>query len=314
MNSKKTIAVFGATGGQGGGLAHAILDDPERTFSVRAVTRHPDSEAARVLAMKGAEVVFGDLNEPESVRQVLRGAYAAYFVTFFWEHFSPEKELMQAKTMAQEAAAAGLEHAIWSTLEDTRALIRPQDPNFPTLMGRYKVPHFDAKGEANRFFTEAGVPVTFLLTSFYWDNFVNLGMGPKRDAAGKWALTLPLGNRRLAGIAAEDIGRCAYGVFKAGQAMIGQTVGIAGEHLTGAEMAQMYSDVIGEDVTYNDIPCDVYRSLGFPGSDDLANMFRFYQDYEVPFCAARNVDRTRMLNPALRSFAAWLAENAAVLR
>jgi len=71
--------------------------------------------------------------------------------------------------------------------------------------GRYKVPHFDAKGEADRIFTELGVPTTFLLTSFYWDNLIHFGMGPKKGADGRLTITFPMGSARLAGIASEDI-------------------------------------------------------------------------------------------------------------
>ena len=136
--------------------------------------------------------------------------------------------------MARAAKAAGVQHVIWSTLEDTRKWVPLSDDRMPTLQGKYKVPHFDAKGESNRFFTEAGVPTTFLLTSFYWDNLIYFGMGPKKGPDGKLAFTLPMGDKKLPGIAAEDIGRCAYGIFKRGPEFIGKTVGIAGEHLTGA--------------------------------------------------------------------------------
>ena len=81
------------------------------------------------------------------------------------------------------------------------------------------------------------MPTTFLLTSFYWDNFIYFGMGPKRSPDGTLAITLPMGDKKLPGIAAEDIGKCAYGIFKRGHEYIGKTIGIAGEHLTGDEMA-----------------------------------------------------------------------------
>jgi uncharacterized protein YbjT (DUF2867 family) len=94
----------------------------------------------------------------------------------------------------------------------------------PTLHGKYKVPHFDGKGESDHFFTDAGVPTTFLLASFYWDNFIYFGAGPKRGDDGKLALTLPIGDGKMAGIAAEDIGKCAYGILKKGTAMIGKRI------------------------------------------------------------------------------------------
>ena len=162
MADKKIIAVVGATGAQGGGLVRAILADPNGGFSARAITRNTSSEKAQALAKAGAEVVAADIDNQASLAAALKGAYGAYFVTFFWEHFSPEKEQAEIRTMAAAAKAADLKHVIWSTLEDSRQWIPLSDNRMPTLMGKYKVPHFDAKGESNKFFTEMGVPTTFL--------------------------------------------------------------------------------------------------------------------------------------------------------
>ncbi|UHD15864.1 NmrA/HSCARG family protein [Thiocapsa bogorovii] len=309
MSNPKIIAVFGATGAQGGGLARAILDDPDGGFAVRAITRDVDSEKAKVLAESGAEVVAADLDDETSLRRALDGAYGAYFVTFFWAHFSPEKEMAEAWNMAAAGQGAGLHHAIWSTLEDTRLWMPLDDARMPTLMEHYKVPHFDAKGESNHLFTEMGVPTTFLLTSFYWDNLIHFGMGPRRKSDGRLVFTLPMDDKKLPGIAAEDIGRCAYGIFKQGERYIGQTVGIAGEHLTGEQMAAALSDAFGEEVHYRSIRPEVYRSLGFPGADDLGNMFQFKRDFEADFCGARDPTVARALNPALKSFRKWLEIN-----
>jgi len=310
MSTKKIITIFGATGAQGGGLARSILADPNGPFAVRAVTRDVDSDAARSLADAGAEVVAANLDDAAAVERAFAGAYGAYCVTFFWAHFSPERELAEARLMAQAARAAGLQHVIWSTLEDTRRWMQLDDPRMPTLMGRYKVPHFDAKGEADQFFRDAGVPTTFLLTSFYWDNLIFFGSGPKPAADGKLDFVLPMGQAKLPGIAAEDIGRCAHGIFRRGGDLIGQTVGIAGEHLTGAEMAAALTHALGREVRHLDVPPDVYRGFGFPGADDLGNMFQFKRDFNGDFCAARSVEASRALNPRLQTFAQWLGANA----
>lgn len=309
MSQEKIIAVVGATGAQGGGLARAILGSPESGFTVRALTRNPGSPKAQELAERGAEVVAMDIDDATSVRAAFDGAYGAFCVTFFWEHFSPERELAQASNMAKAAAAAGLHHVIWSTLEDTRRWVPLEDKRMPTLMGKYKVPHLDAKGEADAFFGASGVPTTFLLTSFYWDNFVQLGMGPTKQADGSRSITLPMGDRRLPGIAADDIGRCAFGIFRDPGAWVGKRVGIAGEHLSGSEMAAVFGNVIGEPVTYNAVPPDVYRGFGFPGSDDLGNMFQFKHDFNEVFRAARSVETSRALNPDLKTFVQWAAKN-----
>src|SRR5436190_5459122 len=170
--SKKIITVFGATGAQGGSLARAILTDANSEFAVRAITRDINSDKAKELAALGAEVVAGDVDDAPSVGKALEGAYGAYFVTFFWNHFSPEIEFAQAQTFANAAKKAGLKHAIWSTLEDTREFVPLHDDRMPTIKEKYKVPHFDAKGEADKFFVESGVPTTYLYPSFYWENFI----------------------------------------------------------------------------------------------------------------------------------------------
>ena len=309
MSEKKTIAVVGATGSQGGGLARAILNDPGSGFAVRALTRNAASEKARELVRMGAEVVEADVGDVESLKRAFGGAYGAFCVTFFWAHFSPEREAAEARNMAEAAKAAGLKHVIWSTLEDTRKWVSLDDDRMPTLMGKYKVPHFDAKGDSDRVFAALGLPTTFLLTSFYWDNLIHFGMGPKRGADGKLAFTLPMGDKKLPGIAAEDIGKCALGVFKKGPELAGKTIGIAGQHLTGQQMAASLSEALGQPVRYNAITPEAYRSLGFPGAEDLGNMFQFKRDFEGDFCGARNLDIARALNPKLQTFDQWLAAN-----
>jgi len=309
MPDKKIIAVVGATGAQGGGLVRAILGDRDSEFAVRAITRDVNSDKAKALAAAGAEVVAADVDDEASLTRAFQGAYGAYCVTFFWDHYSPDKEGAEAGNMARAAKAAGLKHVIWSTLEDVRDFVPLSDDRMPTLMGQYKVPHFDAKGEADQIFTDLGVPTTFLVTSFYWDNFIGFGMGPARGADGKLAITLPIGDAKLPGIAAEDIGRSAYGIFKKGPALIGKRVGIAGEHLSGNEMAAAFANLLGEEVRYNAVDPSVYRSFGFPGADDLGNMFQFKRDFEDDFRSVRPVDETRALNPSLQSFSDWLRAN-----
>ena len=309
MAEKKLIAVVGATGAQGGGLVRAILANPDGGFAARAITRDVNGDKARELAALGAEVVVADVDDEASLERALRGAYGAYFVTFFWAHFSPDKEKVEVHNMARAARAVGLKHAIWSTLEDTRKFIPLSDTRMPTLMGAYKVPHFDAKGESNKVFTDMGIPTTFLLTSYYWDNMIGFGMGPKKGPDGRLAITLPMADQKLPGIAAEDIGRCAYGIFKEGAPYIGKTVGIAGGHLTGAQMAASLSKALGQDIFYNAVTPEMFRGFGFPGAEDLGNMFQFKRDFSAQFCAARNLAGSRALNPALQTLDTWLERN-----
>ena len=309
MAGEKIIAVTGATGAQAGGLARAILADPSGGFKVRAITRKPDSDSAKALAAKGAQVVVADLDDEKSLEKAFAGAHGAYCLTNFWEHFSGEKEYSQAANLAKAAKAAGIQHAVWSTFEDTRKWVPLNDNRMPTLQGKYKVAHFDGKADANELFSKSGVSTTFFLTTFYWENLIYFGLGPKKGADGKFAMTYPMGKAKLAGIAVEDIGKCAYTVFKRGKEFVGKTIGVAGEHLTVAQMCASVSKALGIDVKYNEVTPAVFRGFGFPGADDVGNMFQIFQEFEKPYGSARSVEFSKTLDPALLTFDQWLVAN-----
>jgi uncharacterized protein YbjT (DUF2867 family) len=308
--AKKIIAVTGATGAQGGGLARAILRDTTGEFALRAITRNPDSEKAKAFAAAGTEVVKADLDDLASLRAAFTGAHGAFCVTNFWEHFSGRKETEQGRALAEAAGAAGVRHAIWSTFEDTRKSIPLRDDRMPTLQGEYKVAHFDAKADANDAFAKAGVPTTFLLTSGYYENFIHFGWGPQRTPDGRLALVFCLDDAKMPMIAVEDIGKCALGIFKRGDEYIGRTVGVAGDHLSGSEMAAALSAALGKAIVYNAVPPDVYRSFKFPGADDIGNMFQFKRDFEDMYRRNRSLEESRRLNPELQTLEAWLKANA----
>ena len=309
--SEKIIAVFGATGAQGGGLVRAVVADPASGFRARAITRHPDSDKAKALGDLGVDVVAGDADQPETLVGALAGAYGAFCVTNFWEHFSAEREGAQASAMARATKAAGVQHVVWSTLEDTRKWIPLDDVRLPTLNGQYKVPHFDAKGAVDQVFATEAAPTTYLMAAFYWDNFIHFGMGPRTGENGELVLALPLGGVKLPGIAAGDIGGCAFGIFKAGTATVGQRIGVAGDSLTGEDVAAKMSNALGRPVHFVDVPFDTYRGLGFPGAEDLGNMFQFQQILGDEFQGYRDAVKSRALNPSLQDFDTWLARNAA---
>jgi uncharacterized protein YbjT (DUF2867 family) len=307
----KIIAVVGSTGAQGGGLVRAIVADPASGFAARAITRDVNKDKAKALAAAGAEVVSADLDNVESLKKAFAGAHGVYAVTNFWEHFSGEKEIQQAKNIAAAAKAAGVKHVIWSTLEDTRKLMSADDTRMPILQNKYRVPHFDAKAEANDAF--AGLPVTYLVTSFYWDNLYMFGLAPKKDDKGVYSWTYPMGEAKLPGIAAEDIGKAAFGIFKAGSEYVGKTVGIAGESLSFQEMSKRLESIGIKPVQFNAVDANLFRSFGFPGADEYGNMFQVYRDFEKQVNAARSVEVTRKLNPALKTFDQWLAANKAAV-
>lgn len=308
MSQKKVIAVIGATGAQGGGLCEAILNDAHGGFSCRAITRDPHKDKARALAARGADVVQADLDDVASLTKAFAGAYGAYCVTNFWEHFSAEKEKAQAKNLADAARAAGVQHVIWSTLEDTRKLMDPSDARMPMLQEKYRVPHFDAKADADEHF--ADLPSTYLVTSFYWDNLYTFGLAPKKGADGVYEWAFPMADKRMAGIAAEDIGQIAYALFKAGPRFIGQRIGVASEHLTIEQMGASLSKALGiGPIRYHDVSADAYRGFGFPGADEMGNMLQVYRDFEREVTGQRDTAQSRALYPQLLTFEQFLAKH-----
>jgi len=310
MGTRRTIAVVGATGTQGGSVARAILDDRRAAFCVRALTRNPHSERAQALARLGADVVEADADDIASLTKAFTGAYGAYCMTDFWGHGDPDRERAQGLAIAEAVRCAGIRHAVWSTLEDTRRFVPLSDARMPTLHGHYKVPHFDAKGEVDAAFQRLNVPTTFFLTSFYWENFLNFpGMGLRAGAAGDLALAMPLGDSAMPGIAVEDIGLCALGIFS-DACRIGQRIGVAGGHLTGAQMAAAFTEVLGRPVRYVDVDPSAYRTWTFPNAPELSNMIQFKRDFADAFCSVRSVERSAQLNPLLQGFGQWLARHS----
>jgi hypothetical protein len=148
------------------------------------------------------------------------------------------------------------------------------------------------------------------MAAFYWENFIYSGQGPRKGPDGNLVLALPLGGGKLPGIAGEDIGKCAYGIFRRGPAVSGQRFGIAGEVLSGPEYAAAFSRHLGVPVSFYDMPFDEYRALGFPGADDMGNMYEHHAILNEELRRHRSPEVARALNPALQSFDRWLTTNA----
>jgi len=305
--TEKLISVVGATGVQGGAVARALLDSGE--FKVRAITRNASSDRARALAAAGAEVVEAGLYDEDSLRKAFAGAHGAYLVTPFWEHMSAAKELIEVENLISAAKATGLKHVVWSTLEDTREAIPLSDDRMPTLDEIYKVPHFDVKGGvADRLFAESGLPTTYLQLTFYWDNLLT-DLQPRRDPDGVVALHLPMSTSRIAGIASEDIGAVVLSAFRRPSETIGATITPAGEHLTGEEVADAFTKVTGEQVVYRPLTFDQFRGLGFPGAEELGNMFQYYAEFPEAFLGRRDVENHYAINPGWLSLEQFLARH-----
>ncbi len=314
MADKKVIAVVGATGAQGGGLARAILADPGGGFAVRALTRDRRTPTARRRSRgSGPRSCRADIDDEASLTQAFEGAYGAFCVTFFWAHFSAEKEIAQARQHGAGGQGAGRRStSIWSTLEDTRKLVPLDDDRMPTLQGKYKVPHFDAKGEANHLFTDAGVPTTFLLTSFYWENFIYFGIGPAARRGRHARDHVPDGRQEAAGHRRRGHRQVRLRrSSRRGGEFIGKTVGIAGEHLTGAQMAAALTKALGRGgALQRRAARRLPRASASPAPTTSATCSSSSATSRRTTAARATSTLARALNPELQTFDDWLAANA----
>jgi len=298
-------------------LARAILADGQ--FSVRALTRK--AERAAELKDAGAEVAVCDANVLDQVKTALAGAHAAFFVTNAFDPSScptPDIETEQAKNFAIAAATVGLRHAIWSTTEDPRIEVPLSSDALPTLTRlnadgserKYKVPHFETKADGDVFFANSTVPTTFLLPGFYYDNFFTY-FPLKREEDKTLSFTIPMGETKMAWIAAADIGKVVLGVLKAGPVVTkGKYVGASSAHLTMDEVATVLSSGLGETVAHNKfVTAEIFSTFGFPGCEELANMFKYERDFGAAYCGRRSIDETKKYHAELTSFAAFVQAN-----
>jgi len=296
MASPTTILVTGATGAQGGSVARALLE--HGGFAVRALTRHPGSEKAAALRGAGADVVAGDLDNRASIEAALYGCEACFGVTNFWEHF--EKEFDHGKNLIEAAAAAGVRKFLYSSLP---AVEKSTD-------GELKAPHFDIKAELETLARRLLPGSAFAHLMFYYENFRD-SSPPRRQDDGSYAFGFPQGDTPLAAVSVDDVGPVLTAVFADFDNWRGKVVSVVGDIMPPADYAAMLSRVTGARVVYNHVPMGVFAALGFPGADDLANMFDFYRR----FAPDRRADweQSKRLYPGIRTFEQWATDHRAEL-
>jgi uncharacterized protein YbjT (DUF2867 family) len=307
--SAPIIVVVGSTGKQGGSVIDAILAQSPPPFHIRGLTRNLESAAAKQLAARQVELVYGDLDQVDTLVAAFSGAQAVFAVTNYWEHHSAEREIQQATNIAEAARQAKVAHIVWSTLDDTRSLAPADDPRWatiPLLKGGYRVPHFDAKAAANQAFV--GLPVTYLLTSCFFDNIFSPAANFVTPApTGGLSVNIPIGaDGTIPSNAVSDIGRATVAILQHPDHWIGKSTGVLGQVLTGTEYAAAIAAATGVPVSFTPIDINVFRQFGFPGADDLANMFEVFVRFPAELRAQRadHIEDVKFLD-----LPAFLAEN-----
>lgn len=227
----RTIVVVGATGRQGGAVARELL---ARGYRVRALTRSPDSSAARDLASSGADLIQGDLNEPASLDRALAQAYGVFGVTVYAAH-DAEGEARQGRNLVDAAQRAGVKHLVFSSVGSADR--------------ETGIPHFESKREIELHLKQSGLQFTILRPVSFMDNWSDaarrLADGELRDALK------PTTRQQYTSV--RDIGRFAAEAFDHPKVWLGRELDIAGDELTMAELAVAFGRVLGRDVSYRQI-------------------------------------------------------------
>jgi uncharacterized protein YbjT (DUF2867 family) len=296
LDDRPIVLVTGATGAQGGGVARHLLH--RGRFAVRALTRNPDGAAARALRALGAELVRGDLADPDGLRVAVSGCYGVFGVTNFWEHF--EGELQHGINLVDAVSDAGVGHFVFSTLPSVREL----------TAGELDVPQFDLKARMESYARGLSLPATFVHVAYYFDNFLGF-FPPRRQDDGSYRVGFPQGDTRLAGVAAEDVGGVVATVFERRGELLGRTLYVVGDDRPPADYAAAMARATGRPISYEHVPRELFASFDVPGAADLASMFEFYRT-RVPDRQADLV-RSRDLYPDIQDFERWLTRHRARL-
>src|SRR6266496_1173832 len=253
-NSKKLIAVIGATGHQGGAVVRAL--QAQGQFKVRALTRDPGKHGGLA-----AEVVAADLARPETLKAAFEGAHGVFLVTNFWEQGTDE--LKQATAAVRAAKAAGVKHFVWSTLPDVETISG----------GKLHVPHFTGKAKVDRIVKEAGFAHhTFVIAPFFYQNLIGV-LAPQKQADGSvgWALPLDPTVRSMHMGDITELGNIVAGAFALpDQAGHGQYLPLVGDFMSFNEIIDTLNRQ-GHNFSFNQVPKEVFAGL-FPGAAEIAEM------------------------------------------
>lgn len=294
------VAVLGATGQQGGAVAEAL---DKMGIHVVAITRNTDSAKAKELAARKHTVVKqADLSDKESLVAAFEGCDGAYVIANFWEGMDVEKEVEHYKNASDALKQVDtMKHVVYSTLEETT--ISPTCDDFKTLCvckhedasGPMKVPHFDGKARCEKMFE--GLPTTFMVTSCYYENFCSFFAFVKAED-GTYSFTLPLSDVKIPWTILADLGLLAASALTKPE-LIGKRIGQASFYASGNDLAEIFSKATGKTIKYNCVDWETFGSFGFPGADELAQMFEFWIRTLDKFTTSRDLEaQTKIMDGA----------------
>ena len=292
-NTKKVIAVVGATGQQGGAVVRALLASGQT--KVRALTRNPAKHP-----QLADEVVLADLNRPETLKAAFAGAHGVFLVTNFWEANTDERK--QALAAVHAAKAAGVQHFIWSTLPNVETISR----------GKLDVPHFTGKAKIDSIVREAGFAHhTFVIAPFFYQNLIGAG-APQKQADGTRGWVLPLDPQRRVIHMGDitELGPIVVGAF-AQPELAGH-----GEHLPLVGDFMSFNEIIatlnrqGHKFSFKQVPHQLFAGF-FPGAEEVAAMFGYFEAHT--YLGSDSRDAIALANKVAgrqpTKFSAWARAN-----
>ena len=295
-NTKKLIAVVGATGLQGGAVVRAL--QASGRFKVRALTRTPAKHSS-----SADEVVMADLDRPETLQAAFAGAHGVFVVTNAWEPGTDEGK--QALAAVHAAKQAGVQHFIWSTLPNVEAISR----------GKLDVRHFTDKAKIERSVKEAGFAHhTFVMAPFYFQNLLGV-MAPQKQADGTvgWALPLDPKKRVIHMGDISELGQVVLGAFTQPElAGHGEHLPLVGDFLSFGEVIDTLNQQ-GHQFSFKQVPQEVFAGW-FPGAKEIAEMLAYFEAHT--YLGGDSHDAITLANKVAgrqpTKFAAWARANFAV--
>ncbi|XP_019615372.1 PREDICTED: nmrA-like family domain-containing protein 1 [Branchiostoma belcheri] len=225
----EVVTVFGATGSQGGGVANALLEDPK--FNVRIVTRSASTDKAKALQERGAGVIEGNFDDASSLERALQGTYGTFVMTqhSFEDPNFDQLEIKQVTGVADAAKAAGVQHVVFSSLEDVQKIM-----GFPCL-------HYDSKAQIEDYMKSIGLPLTIVKYPGYYENYISLRLVQKLED-DTYEIAYPLEGAAKHGISVADAGFAVGAIFENRAEWLGRTVGFSADKLT----IQQHADILSK--------------------------------------------------------------------
>lgn len=277
--TEKTILVFGATGQQGSAVVQQLLKDG---WNVRTLVRDPRRVQAEALRQQGAELVQGDLNQPSSLREAMKGVYGVFSVQTSYAEGGVAAELLQGKAVADAALQAGVSHLVYSSVGGAER--------------KTGIAHFESKWQIEEYLRALRLPVTILRPTFFLSNFRST---IEAEADGTLLVRQALRPEvRLQMIAVEDIGKFAALAFAHPASYLGKAIEIAGEELTLSEIAETFERVTGRPTRAVELPLEQLRRF----DAEIARMYEWFNQsgYQA------DIPALRQLHPELLTLDAWL--------